>query len=152
MELRRFFVAPTDVAPDGTITVRGGEAEHTLTVASSDLISLTAHDNTLAIATRSYSGARSDLYTIRSGTLSGPYALSEEPSALAISAAGTAVLSASGVTVYDTSFTPQWRNTEAVGARRVLMTDDGTVCALYTKNARLFTAHSEHSEEVTNVS
>ena len=131
---------------------RGGEAEHTLTVASSDLISLTAHDNTLAIATRSYSGARSDLYTIRSGTLSGPYALSEEPSALAISAAGTAVLSASGVTVYDTSFTPQWRNTEAVGARRVLMTDDGTVCALYTKNARLFTAHSEHSEEVTNVS
>lgn len=130
---------------------RGGEAQHTLTVASSDLISLTAHDNTLAIATRSYSGARSDLYTIRGGTLSGPYALSEEPSALAVSAAGTAVLSASGVTVYDTSFTPQWRNTEAVGARRVLMTDDGTVCALYTKNARLFTAHSEHSEEVTNV-
>lgn len=130
---------------------RGGEAKHTLTGASSDLISLTAHDNTLAIATRSYSGARSDLYTIRGGTLSGPYALSEEPSALAVSAAGTAVLSASGVTVYDTSFTPQWRNTEAVGARRVLMTDDGTVCALYTKNARLFTAHSEHSEEVTNV-
>lgn len=131
---------------------RGGEAEHTLTVASSDLISLTAHDNMLAIATRSYSGARSDLYTIRGGTLSGPYALSEEPSALAISAAGTAVLSASGVTVYDTSFAPQWRNTEAVGARRVLMTNDGTVCALYTKNARLFTARSEHSEEVTDVS
>lgn len=131
---------------------RGGEAEHTLTVASSDLISLTAHDNMLAIATRSYSGARSDLYTIRGGTLSGPYALSEEPSALAISAAGTAVLSASGVTVYDTSFAPRWRNTEAVGARRVLMTNDGTVCALYTKNARLFTARSEHSEEVTDVS
>lgn len=131
---------------------RGGEAEHTLIVASSDLISLTAHDNMLAIATRSYSGARSDLYTIRGGTLSGPYALSEEPSALAISAAGTAVLSASGVTVYDTSFAPRWRNTEAVGARRVLMTNDGTVCALYTKNARLFTARSEHSEEVTDVS
>ena len=130
---------------------RGGEAEHTLTVASSDLISLTAHDNTLAIATRSYSGgARSDLYTVRGSTLSGPYALAEEPSALAISAAGTAVLSSSGVTVYDTSFQPKWHNTEAVGARRVLLTDDGTVCALYTKNARLFTAHSEHSEEVTN--
>ena len=105
----------------------------------------------LAIATRSYSGgARSDVYTIRGGTLSGPFALTEEPSALAISAAGTAVLSASGVTVYDTSFNPQWCNTEAVGARRVLLTDDGTVCALYTKNARLFTAHSEHSEEITN--
>lgn len=130
---------------------RSGESEHTLTIASSDLISLTAHDNMLAIATRSYSGgARSDLYTVRGSTLSGPYALAEEPSALAISAAGTAVLSSSGVTVYDTSFQPKWHNTEAVGARRVLLTDDGTVCALYTKNARLFTAHSEHSEEVTN--
>lgn len=28
MELRRFFVSPSDVAPDGTVTVSGGEAEH----------------------------------------------------------------------------------------------------------------------------
>lgn len=140
------------LSDDGLYLVRrSGDAEHVLTAASSDLIAFTAHDNVLALATRSYSGgARSDLYTVRGSTLSGPYALSEEPSALAISAGGTAVLSASGVTVYDTSFTPQWNNTEAVGARRVLLTDDGTVCALYTKNARLFTAHSEHSEDLTN--
>lgn len=137
---------------DGLYLVhRGGDAEHVLTSASSDMIAFTTQDNILALATRSYSGgARSDLYTVRGGTLSGPYSLSEEPSALAVSAKGTAVLSASGVTVYDTSFTPQWSNTEAVGARRVLLTDDGTVCALYTKNARLFTAHSEHSEDLTN--
>lgn len=28
MELRRFFVSSSDVAPDGTVTVTGGEAEH----------------------------------------------------------------------------------------------------------------------------
>lgn len=129
-----------------------GAAEHVLTVASTDMIAFTAQDDILALATRSYtSGARSDVYMVRGGTLSGPYSLSEEPSALAVSASGAAVLSASGVTVYDKSFTPLWRNTEAVGARRVLLTDDGTLCVLYTKNARLFTARSEHSEEVTDV-
>ena len=138
---------------DGLYLVsRGGEAEHVLTAASTDMIAVTAQDDTLALATRSYtSGARTDVYLVRGGTLYGPYALSEEPSALAVSAAGTAVLSASGVTVYDKDFTPLWRNTEAVGARRVLLTDDGTLCVLYTKNARLFTARSEHSEEVTDV-
>ena len=137
---------------DGLYLVhRNGEAEHVLTAAASDLISFTTHGEMLALATRSYSsGARSDVYTIRGGTLSGPYSLSAEPSALAISAAGTAVLSAPGATMHDTSLAPQWSNTEAVGARRVLLTDDGTVCALYTKNARLFTARSEHSEDLTN--
>lgn len=61
---------------------------------------------------------------------------------------GTAVLSASGVTVYNTSAEPQWHNDDAVGARRVLMTDDGTVFLLYNRNARIFTAHSERSEEI----
>ena len=69
---------------------------------------------------------------------------------MAISEAGTAVLSVSGVSVYDTDFDPLWSNVEAVGARRLLMTDDGTVFALYTKNARLFTAHSERSEEISD--
>ena len=131
---------------------RDGSTDHALTVASTDMIAFTVQDDVLALATRSYtSGARSDVYTVRGGTLSGPYPLSEEPSALAVSAYGTAVLSSSGVTVYDKGFTPLWRNTEAVGARRVLLTDDGTLCVLYTKNARLFTARSEHSEEVTDV-
>ena len=137
---------------DGLYLVRrSGSAEHLLTVASSDMISLASRGNTLALATRSYSGeSRFELYFMRGSRLSEPYGLDEEPAALAVSAAGTAVLTASGVSVYDTSFTPLWHNSEAVGARRLLLTDDGTVYALYAKNTRLFTAHSEHSEELTN--
>nr|WP_308506322.1 DUF5711 family protein [uncultured Agathobaculum sp.] len=137
---------------DGLYLVsRRGDAEHALTFASSDLIAVASRGSAMAIATRSYSGnARCDLYTVRGSTLSDPCGLSEEPSALAVSTAGTAVLSASGVSAYDTDFTPLWRNAEAVGARRLLMTDDGTVFALYTRNARIFTAHSEQSEELSN--
>lgn len=87
---------------------------------------------------------------MRGSKLSAPCGLDEEPSALAVSAAGTAVLTASGVSVYDTDLEPVWHNSEAVGARHLLLTDDGTVYALYNKNARLFTAHSEHSEELTD--
>ena len=137
---------------DGVYLVRrNGDTDHMLTVAASDLITVTTQGNTMALATRSYAGdARCDLYTVRSGKLSEPCGLDEEPSALAVSAAGTAVLTASGVSVYDTSLTPTWHNSDAVGARHLLLTDDGTVYALYNKNARLFTAHSEHSEELTD--
>ena len=137
---------------DGLYLVpRRGEAEHALTFASGDLIAVASRGSAMAVAVRSYSGAaRCDLYTVRGGALEGPFSLSEEPTALAISEAGTAVLSVSGVSVYDTDFDPLWSNVEAVGARRLLMTDDGTVFALYTKNARLFTAHSERSEEISD--
>ena len=137
---------------DGLYLVRrGGDAEHVLTVASSDLLTVAVQGNAMALATRSYAGnARCDLYTVRGSKLSAPCGLDEEPSALAVSAAGTAVLTASGVSVYDTDLEPVWHNSEAVGARHLLLTDDGTVYALYNKNARLFTAHSEHSEELTD--
>lgn len=137
---------------DGIYLVRrNGSGEHVLTVASSDLIAVSSSGNAMAVAARSYSGgARADLYTVRGSTFDGPFGLTEEPTALAVSAAGTAVLSASGVSVYDSDFDPLWHNAEAIGARRLLMTETGTVYALYTKNARIFTAHSEQSEEITN--
>ena len=120
-----------------------------LVLSSQDLIATASQGSTMAVAVRSYlNDARSDLYTVRNGSLHGPFALTEEPTALAVSNAGTAVLSASGVTVYNTSAEPQWHNDDAVGARRVLMTDDGTVFLLYNRNARIFTAHSERSEEI----
>ena len=128
---------------------RKGSAEQLLELSSQDLIASASQGSMLALAVRSYqSGARSDLYTVRGGTLHGPFALNEEPSALAVSAAGTAVLSSSGVSVYNTAAQPQWHNNDAVGAHRVLMTDDGTVFLLYTRNARIFTAHSTQSEEL----
>ncbi len=70
-----------------------------------------------------------------------PEPLDEELSgALAVSAAGEAVLTSTGVTVYDTQFHALWHNDEAIGARRILLTDDGTVFVLYNSNARIFTA------------
>ena len=128
---------------------RRGTVDVLLELSSQDLIATASQGSTMAVAVRSYlNDARSDLYTVRNGSLHGPFALTEEPTALAVSNAGTAVLSASGVTVYNTSAEPQWHNDDAVGARRVLMTDDGTVFLLYNRNARIFTAHSERSEEV----
>ena len=89
-----------------------------LELSSQDLIATASQGSTMAVAVRSYlNDARSDLYTVRSGSLHGPFALTEEPTALAVSNAGTAVLSASGVTVYNTSAEPQWHNDDAVGAR-----------------------------------
>ena len=84
--------------------------------------------------------------------LNGPFFLSEEPSAGALSNAGFAVLTSSGVSVYDSSAAPLWHNSEAVGARSVLLTDDGTLFALYAKNTRLFTAHFEQSEDISHAS
>lgn len=129
---------------------KSGEAEQLLSYASSDLLTFAVQDGALALAVRSYSGgARSDLYVLRAdGKLGEPLRLEEEPSAVALSGAGVAALSASGVSVYDDGYAPLWRNSEAVGARRVLLTGDGTVYALYTKNTRLFTAHSERSEDI----
>ena len=127
-----------------------GEVTTPISYSSGDLLAFSFGESALALATRSYSGsARSDIYLIRSGDkLKEPIASAEEPSALAISRTGLAALTASGVTVYANDLTPAWRNSEAVGARRLLLKDDGTLFALYAKNARLFTAHSERSEEI----
>ncbi|MGI6180956.1 MAG: DUF5711 family protein [Agathobaculum sp.] len=129
---------------------KDGSAEKLLSYSSSDLLTFTVQDDALALALRSYtSSARSDLYVLRAnGGLEQPLPLAEEPSAVALSSTGVAALSASGVSVYDAAHTPLWRNSEAVGARRILLIGDGTLYALYTKNTRLFTAHSERSEEL----
>lgn len=135
------------------LVTRRGSSEHALTVGTSDLISVATRDNAMVLAIRSYSGGArsdlySDLYTVRSGSVYGPEPLDEEPGALAVSDAGEAVLTSTGVTVYDTQFHALWRNDEAIGARRILLTDDGTVFVLYNSNARIFTARSAQSREV----
>lgn len=129
-----------------------GRVDHAISAAANDLLAFSLQDGAVAIATRAYSsGARSELYSIReSGKLSGPHPLSDEPSAISISDAGIAALSSSGVSVFDVDFAPLWFNTEAVGARRVLLDDNGTLYALYAKGARLFTAHSPQSEDISH--
>ena len=65
------------------LVTRRGSSEHALTVGTSDLIAVATRDNAMVLAIRSYSGgARSDLYTVRGGTVYGPEPLDEEPSAL----------------------------------------------------------------------
>ncbi len=129
-----------------------GEVDHAISAAANDLLAFSLQDGALAIATRAYSsGARSELYSIReNGKLSGPHPLGDEPSAISISDSGIATLSSSGVSVYDTNFAPLWFNAEAVGARRILLDDNGTLFALYAKGARLFTAHSPQSEDISH--
>lgn len=131
---------------------RKGEVDHVVSVAANDLLAFSLQDGAAAIATRSYSsGARSELYSIRAnGKLVGPFLLDDEPAVISISEAGVAALSSSGVSVYDKNFAPLWFNNEAVGARRILLDDNGTLFALYTKSARLFTAHSEQSEDISH--
>ena len=69
--------------------------------------------------------ARSDLYTVRNGSLHGPFTLTEEPTALAVSNAGTASGAPRPVL---RSTTPLPSRSGCVGRCRrfaVLMTDDG---------------------------
>lgn len=68
---------------------RRGTVDVLLELSSQDLIATASQGSTMAVAVRSYlNDARSDLYTVRNGSLHGPFALTEEPTALAVSNAG----------------------------------------------------------------
>lgn len=152
--LQATFLSDNSVAAlcdNGLYLVKSkGEPVQLLSFATSDLLSFSISEGTVAVATRSYvGGARSDVYLLRGDKLSAPLSISEEPTALALSRSGLAILTASGVSVYKTDLSPVWHNPEAVGARRVLLADDGTVYALYSKNARLFTARTTQSTAIS---
>lgn len=125
-----------------------GRPEHILEFSSNDLLAFAANGESVGLAVRSYSGnARSDLYALRSNCkLKGPYESDKEPTAVAVSDSGMAVLSASGVCIYDDSFQPLWQNPDAVGARRILLADDSSVFALYAKHATRLSSRSSKSE------
>ncbi len=129
-----------------------GKAANILNFSSSDLLAFSSHENSIGLAVRSYSGsARSDIYAIRSNCkLKGPYGFDKEPSSIAVSNTGVAVLSAAGVCVYDFSFTPIWENPDAVGARRILLSDDNSVFAMYAKHTTMFSSHSSGSKPFQN--
>lgn len=141
------------ICDDGVYTIsRKGDAKQVFSFTADELQYFLAEDNMIAIVTRAHSGsARSELSLIYSdGSVSQSLLLSEEPSAVAISGTKIGILTAKGVSVYELDLTPLWRNSEAVGARRILLMDDGTVYALYAQNARVFNAQNEQSEAFTN--
>jgi len=125
-----------------------GKAANILNFSSGDLLAFSSSDDSMGLAIRSYSGSdRSDIYAIRSNCkLKGPYGSDAEPSSIAVSNTGVAVLSAAGVCVYDASFNPVWENSDAVGARRILLSDDNSVFAMYAKHTTMFSAHSSGSK------
>ncbi len=138
---------------DGVYLINmNGKAANILNFSSSDLLAFSSHADTMGLALRSYSGsARSDIYAIRSNCkLKGPYSFDKEPSSIAVSNTGVAVLSAAGVCVYDFSFTPIWENPDAVGARRILLSDDNSVFAMYAKHTTMFNSHSSGTKSLVN--
>ncbi len=128
----------------------GGDPEHILSFSSDDLLAFSANGSSVAFALRSYDGdARSELYAMRSNTeLIGPLGFDGEPSSVAVSDSGIAVLSAYGIYVYDSDFIPLWHNPDAVGARRIVLTGDNSAFALYNKHAIRFSSRSPKSEEI----
>lgn len=141
------------ICDDGVYTIsRKGVSKKVFPFTADALQYFTIEDNMIAVVTRANSGtARSELSLIYSdASVSQPLLLSEEPSVVAISGTRVAVLTAKGVSVYGLDLEPLWHNSEAVGARRILLMDDGTVYALYAQNARVFNARNEQSEAIIN--
>lgn len=138
---------------DGVYYIKGNEAEHLLEISSNELLAFTMQNNAFALAVRAYDGkTRSIIYTLRGSTLDEPFPFQGEPSAVAISNAGVAVLSASGVVMYDRNFQPLWQNADAIGASRILLSNNGQIYALYAKRASLYYEHSINSEKLDDTS
>lgn len=129
-----------------------GNIKNSVAYNAKDILAFASENDMFALALRPYSGtARSEVYIVRSnGKLLGPFYANEEPSSLSISKSGIAALTASGIVVYSQDLEPRWQNSEAIGARNILFTDDDVVYTMFSKNARLFTASSERSEDIQN--
>ncbi len=128
--------------------------QHTLSFSADDLLAFSASGSSIAFALRSYNGnARSEIYAMRSNQeLTGPTGFDGEPSSVSVSDSGTAVLSASGVYVYDRDFTPLWKNPDAVGARRIVLVYDNSILALYNKHATRISSRSSKSVDLEDKS
>ena len=130
---------------DGTIL---SEMSYT----ADDLTVFAFGEDAVALALRSYSGAaRCELFILTPAaddeTEPPALLLSEELQSLSFADHRLAVLTAGGLYCYTSELEPLWKNTEAAGASRVLLSDDGAVWVLYAKQAVRCTASSDHSEE-----
>ena len=133
-----------------SIVSRKGAILHTVSYSVDDLSAYCFGENSLALATRSYSGsARIGLITLSaSGKESDPLLLAEEIQAIDFDGARLALLSSGGLTVYDSALRPLWENSGAAGARSVCLTADGAVWVTYPKQAERISASSETSEDL----
>lgn len=145
---------------DGTVAVVGdygtfvvtrkGSIESDITYSVDDLTAYCFGDSTLALAIRSYSGsARAELTIIdAAGKQSEPLDIAEDIQAIDYDGARLALLTSSGLTVYDSALRPLWENAAAAGARSVGLTPDGSAWLIYPKQASYVSAATETSEEL----
>lgn len=133
-----------------TLVSRGGEVRGTVSYSVDDLSAYCFGGSTLALAIHSYSGAaRSELIVLDAdGHESEPLAITEDLQALDYDGARLALLTTSGLTVYDSALRPLWENASAAGARSVGLTADGGVWLTYPKQAHYVSAASDTSEDL----
>lgn len=127
---------------------RKGKTVHEMHYATGDLGAYAFGDGSAILAVRSYaSTARTALITIgANGRESDPLPIAEDLQAIDYDGARLALLTASGLTVYDSALRPLWENAGAAGARAVCLTPDGAAWVTYPKQAEHISASSDTSE------
>jgi hypothetical protein len=133
----------------GTFIVsRKGETIKSIGYAADDLDAYCFGEGSLVLGTHSYSGkARTSLSIFDAeGAETGPLLAAEDLQAIGYDGARLALLTASGLRVYDSALRPLWENASAAGARAILLNADGSVWAAYSKQADRLSASSDTSE------
>lgn len=148
------FLDNTSVAVIGdystSVINQKGEIVDQLTYTADDLTSFSFSGNELAIAVRSYSSnARTEVYIIGSHGISGnKLEISQEIQAMDYDGSRIAILTSSGLTVYNSSMRALWKNESAIGAQDINLTDDGGVWLIYSKQAEHVSTSSDTSEDL----
>lgn len=127
-----------------------GQIVDQLTYTADDLNAFAFAENELAIAVRSYSStARTEVYIIGShGISKNTLEISQEIQAMDYDGSKIAVLTSSGLTVYNSSMRALWRNESAVGAGAINLANDGGVWLIYSKQAEHVSTSSDTSEDL----
>ncbi len=145
---------------DGTVAVVGdyatsvinrqGETLASIDYSADDLNAYCFGGNALALAIHSYSGtARSELVLLQAdGAVSEALEIVEDLQAIDYDGARLALLTSSGLTVYDNALRPLWANSSAAGAQSVGLTGDGGVWLIYPKQATYISAASDTTEDL----
>lgn len=148
------FLDNTSVAVIGdystSVINQKGEIVDQLTYTADDLTSFSFSGNELATAVRSYSSnARTEVYIIGSHGISGnKLEISQEIQAMDYDGSRIAILTSSGLTVYNSSMRALWKNESAIGAQDINLTDDGGVWLIYSKQAEHVSTSSDTSEDL----
>ena len=126
-----------------------GEATTLASYTADELLAFTVSGDHVLLATRAWTGsARCTLSLYNRNGLLGQTESAEEPVSLSLSSRQAAVLTASGLHVYDYNLTAQWENLTTGGANRILLTDTGSVWTLYSKYASRVGQTDEGSVEI----